>query len=166
MESDPAFLAAIVDDIRRIFHVVNEYSKSTERETGLTGPQLWAIKTIAATGRIKPSDLARRMYLHPATVVGLIDRLEVRGLVSRNRTNKDRRIIDITLTGKGAALLDLTPEVPQSILVKGLEGLSRERLSLVAEGVRELVMILGAEAVLPHLLLSSEVNLPHQEAEP
>jgi len=166
MKSDPGLLAGIVDDIRRIFHVVNEYSKSAERETGLTGPQLWAIKTIAAVGRIKPSDLARRMYLHPATVVGLIDRLEVRGLVSRNRTPKDRRIIEIALTGEGESLLALVPEVPQGTLVKGLESLSRERLVLVAEGVRELVRILGAEAVPPQLLLSSEVNLPHKNAAP
>jgi len=160
MGNTPELLAGVVDDIRRVFRVVNEYSKAAERETGLTGPQLWAIKTIAATSQIKPSDLARAMYLHPATVVGLIDRLEHRGLVSRERPQKDRRVVEISLTEQGKALLALAPEVPQGILVKGLEKLSGERLSLVAEGIKELVTILGAEGVPPQLLHSTEINLP------
>ena len=160
MGNAPEMVAGIIDDIRRIFKVVNEYSKTAERETGLTGPQLWAIKTIAAAGQIKPSDLARRMYLHPATVVGLIDRLENRGLVSRTRLQKDRRIVEIALTERGEALLALAPDVPQGTLIKGLEILSGERLLHVSEGVTELVRILGAERVAPQLLHSPEVNQP------
>lgn len=38
-------VAEIIDDIRRVFQVVNEQSKQAKRETGLTGPQLWAIVT-------------------------------------------------------------------------------------------------------------------------
>jgi DNA-binding MarR family transcriptional regulator len=71
-------VAEITDNLRRVFQVVNELSKKAERETGLTGPQLWAIKVIAEAAPIKVSDLARRMYLHPATVVGILDRLEGR----------------------------------------------------------------------------------------
>ena len=41
-----AAVAEIIDDIRRVFQVVNEQSKKAKRETGLTGPQLWAIKMI------------------------------------------------------------------------------------------------------------------------
>jgi MarR family transcriptional regulator, organic hydroperoxide resistance regulator len=81
--------------------VVNEYSKKAERETGLTGPQLWAIKVISEDAPIKVSDLARRMYLHPATVVGILDRLEARDLASRTRSLVDRRVVEIELTEKG-----------------------------------------------------------------
>ena len=160
MGSAPELVAGIIDDIRRIFKVVNEYSKTAERETGLTGPQFWAIKTIATAGQIKPSDLARIMYLHPATVVGLIDRLEIRGLVSRTRLQKDRRVVEIALTERGEAILALAPDIPQRDLIKGLEILSGERLLLVSEGVTELVRILGAEGEPPQLLHSPEINLP------
>ena len=72
-------VAEIIDNLRRVFQVVNEQSKKVCRETGLTGPQLWAIKVVAESAPIKVTDLARRMYLHPATVVGIVDRLEGRG---------------------------------------------------------------------------------------
>lgn len=160
MAGSPEQVANIVDNIRRFFQVVNDHSKLVERETGLTGSQLWAIKVIAEAQSIKPSELARRMYLHPATVVGLIDRLVKRELVLRARSEEDRRVVEIYLSEKGRQLLLSAPEVPQGLLIKGLEGLSPERLSMVAEGAEELVRILGAEGVPPHLIRSSEVNLP------
>ncbi len=163
MASNPEQLASIIDNIRRFFQVVNEHSKSVERITGLTGPQLWAIKVIAEAQLINPSELARRMYLHPATVVGLIDRLVKRGLVTRDRSEEDRRVVEISLSDKGKELLFSAPEVPQGLLVKGLEGLSEERLSRVTDGLEELVKILGAEGLPPQLILSSEVNLPAKQ---
>jgi len=162
MERTPEVVADIIDNIRRFFQVVNEYSKRAERETGLTGSQLWAIKVIAEATSIKPSELARRMYLHPATVVGLIDRLEKRALVSRIRCQKDRRVVEISLTEQGRELLSLAPEVPQGLLVRGLESLPGKKLSQLAEGMEELVKILGAEKIPPQLILSTDVNLPRR----
>lgn len=163
MTRNLAQVANIIDNIRRFFQVVNEHSKLVERETSLTGPQLWAIKVIAETQPIKPSELARRMYLHPATVVGLIDRLVKRGLVSRVRSEEDRRVVEISLSDKGTELILSAPEVPQGLIVKGLEGLTAEKLSRVADGLEELVKILGAEGLPPQLILSSEVNLPAKQ---
>jgi DNA-binding MarR family transcriptional regulator len=153
-------VAEIIDNIRRVFQVVNEYSKKAERETGLTGPQLWAIKVISEDAPIKVSDLARRMYLHPATVVGIIDRLESRGLASRTRSLVDRRVVEIELTEKGKDLVVQAPEVAQGLLVKGLETLPEVKLKLIAKGLEELVTILGAQEIPPKLILSQEVNLP------
>ncbi len=153
-------IADIIDNIRRVFQVVNEYSKKAERETGLTGPQLWAIKVIAAEAPIKVSELARRMYLHPATVVGILDRLEGRGLVSRTRSREDRRVVEIELTGQGKDLVAQSPEVAQGLLVKGLETLPEADLVRMANGLARLVSILGAQEIPPRLILSPEVNLP------
>ena len=80
MERKAVVVAGIIDDIRRVFQVVNEQSKKAKRETGLTGPQLWAIKMIGELSPVRVSDLAARMYLHPATVVGILNRLELQGL--------------------------------------------------------------------------------------
>jgi DNA-binding MarR family transcriptional regulator len=153
-------VAEIIDNIRRVFQVVNEYSKKAERETGLTGPQLWAIKVISEDAPIKVSDLARRMYLHPATVVGILDRLEARDLASRTRSLVDRRVVEIELTEKGKDLVVQAPEVAQGLLVKGLETLPEVKLKLISEGLEQLVTILGAQEIPPMLILSQEVNLP------
>ncbi len=52
MPNDP-MVAEILDNIRRVFQFVNEHSKRVVRETGLTGPQLWAIKVIAERAPIR-----------------------------------------------------------------------------------------------------------------
>jgi len=160
MSEKSKLLADIIDNIRRVFQSVNEYSKKAERETGLTGPQLWAIKVIAEGAPINVSELARRMYLHPATVVGILDRLEGRELVTRTRSKEDRRVVEIDLTEQGRELLTKSPEVAQGLLVKGLETLPTDKLLQLDEELQLLVKILGAQEIPPKLLLSSEVNLP------
>ena len=160
MSNKAKLVADMIDNIRRVFQAVNEYSKKAERETGLTSPQLWAIKVIAEGAPIKVSELARRMYLHPATVVGILDRLETRELVFRTRSKEDRRVVEIELTEQGRELLTQSPEVAQGLLVKGLETLPKEKLFQLDEGLKSLVKILGAQKIPPKLLLSPEVNLP------
>ena len=160
MDRNKGKVADIVDDIRRVFQVVNEHSKRAEKDTGVTGPQLWAIRTIAENAPIKGVELARRMYIHPTTVVGILDRLEARGLIIKSRSKSDRRIVEIELTGRGKTLVASAPEVAQRMLVKGLEKLPEANLSIISDGLEELVRILGAKGVFPSLILASETALP------
>lgn len=153
-------VADIIDNLRRVFQVVNEYSKIAEKDTGLTGPQLWAIKVIADTAPIRVSDLAKRMYLHPTTVVGILDRLENRELVFRKRSEEDRRVVEVDLTTEGKYLVEKAPEVAQGLLVKGLEIMPKDRLAYIADALDDLVKILGAQEMPPRLILSPEINIP------
>lgn len=143
---------AVIDNLRRLFHAINEYSKSAERVTGLTGPQLWALKILANTAPLKVSDLARRMYLRPATVVGIIDRLEVKGLVTRTRSKEDRRAVDLYLSKSGKEVVSKAPEVAQIMLLKGLEALTDDQYKHVANGMQLMVRILAAENISPQPL--------------
>jgi len=153
-------VSSIIDNLRRVFKVVNEQSKKAEHETGLTGPQLWTIKVISDFAPIRVSDLARRIYLHPATVVGILDRLESRGLVVRIRSRDDRRVVKIELTADGRKLVVSAPEVAQGLLVAGLEPLTPAKLISINSALKQLVQILGAQELPPQLILSPEVNLP------
>ena len=157
-------VAEIIDNLRRVFQVVNEQSKKAEHTTGLTGPQLWAIKTIAQDAPLMVSELARRMHLHPATVVGILDRLEAHGLVTRIRSTIDRRVVRVQLTARGRALVRKAPEVAQGLLVTGLELLTTKELKNIAGGLDQLVEILGAQGMPPRLILSSEVNKPAKKS--
>jgi DNA-binding MarR family transcriptional regulator len=160
MEEKPCLIAAIVDNLRRVFQVVHAQSKKAERETGLTGPQLWAIKVISDAGTIRVSDLAERMYLHPATTVGILDRLEKKGLIMRVRSQKDRRNVEATLTETGREVVAKAPEVAQGLLVAGLERLSERRLKTLDNGLAQMVALVGAQEIPAQLFLSPEVNRP------
>ncbi|WAC08391.1 MAG: MarR family transcriptional regulator [Thermodesulfobacteriota bacterium] len=155
-------ISEIIDSLRRVFQAVNEYSKKVKAQTGLTGPQLWTIKVVAEFSSIKVSDLARRMYLHPATVVGIIDRLEAKGLVSRVRSRNDRRVVWVSLTPQGEELISQAPEVAQGLLVAGLEALPSEEQRTIGEVLSQLVKILKAQEFPPKLMFSHEVNEPQK----
>lgn len=152
-------VAETIDDLRRIFQAISDFSRHAERATGLTGSQLWAVKVIFESSSIRVSDLSRRMYLHPATVVGIIDRLELQGLVQRIRSTKDRRVVDVELTAKGNKLVEIAPDVAQSLLVRGLEEMTDECLTSVQEGMSSFAEILGVKGAAPRLILSNEVNI-------
>lgn len=153
-------IAEAIDNLRRVFQVIQEYSKKVEHSTGLTSPQLWAIKVLAEGAPMMVSELARRMYLHPATVVGILTRLESHELVKKTRSTKDRRIVWVELTPKGKDLIVSAPEVAQGLLVVGLEKITLKGVHEINKGLKQLVSILGAAGTLPRLILSQEVSLP------
>lgn len=142
----------VLDNLRRIFQAIHEYSKLAEKATGLTGPQLWAVKLLAGGAPVRVSDLARQMYLRPPTVVGILDRLETKGLVTRTHSMKDRRAVDLSLTGAGLELAAQAPEVVQHMLLHGLDELTDEQYQQVEEGMKLMVGLLGAENQIPQPL--------------
>lgn len=162
MKSKAILVAGIVDDIRRLFQALTEQSRKVEHETGLTGPQLWVIKLLEESSPAKAADLARRMYLHPATMVGLLDRLEAKELIQRTRSSNDRRVIHIELTDQGRAVVSNSPEVVQSLLVKGLEAHTVPKLIKITDELVEIIKILGVQEVPPKLIMSSETNVPRR----
>jgi DNA-binding MarR family transcriptional regulator len=152
-------IADVLDNLRRVFRVVHRYSKRAEKVGGLTGPQVWAMKVLADSAPIRVTDLARRMYLHPSTVVGILDRLEQQAQVERTRSEVDHRVVTVSLTAKGRETVSKVPQIAQGLLLKGLKEMPDGDLRTASEGLRRLVGILGVEAMPPPLLLSPEVNM-------
>ncbi len=70
-------------------------------DTSLSPVQLYLLKFLHNRGVCKSSDIAREFGVTLGAVTGLIDRLLKLGLVSRKRSEKDRRMVLIELTGKG-----------------------------------------------------------------
>ena len=63
---------------------------------------------IAMHGPLSPSDLARRAGLHPATLTGVLDRLERGRWISRDRDPADRRAVLLRpLPDRSAEILGL-----------------------------------------------------------
>jgi DNA-binding MarR family transcriptional regulator len=69
---------------------------------------LECLDLISLYGPISPSSLARRVVLHPATMTGILDRLERGGWVERSRDPADRRgVVVQAARGRGAEILRL-----------------------------------------------------------
>ncbi len=140
-------ISETMQSLRRIFKAIQIYSQETSREFGITGPQLWALKTIAQNEEMALSELGKGMYLHPSTMTGLIDRLEKKGLVTRERGREDRRRVKIRLTSRGAALAKRCPNPIQGKMVHGLRKLKREDLNAIFTSMKKLVEMMEAENV-------------------
>ena len=154
------WIREILDNLRRVFQVVHGFSKRAERVAGLTGPQLWAMKVLAESAPIRVSDLARRMYLQPPTVVGILDRLEQQGQLRRVRSAEDHRVVEVSLTEKGKETVAKVPQVAQGLLLTGMKDMDDSQLETVSRGLDLLVGILGARDMPPQLMLSKEMNAP------
>jgi len=68
---------------------------------------------------VRVSDRAARMCLNPSTIVGILDRLESRGLVQRNRSDDDRGVARVLLTDIGEEFLAGAPEAASGLPVNG-----------------------------------------------
>ena len=66
------------------------------------------LDVISRHGPISPSALVRRTGLHPATMTGILDRLERGGWISRERDPSDRRAVLVrALRNRGAEIFQL-----------------------------------------------------------
>lgn len=110
MEMDQDLMKDIFMDLRRIMRAMDVYSRQLSGSHGLTGPQMLCLREIAGRGSLTTGALAKGIALSPATLTGILDRLEVRGLVSRERRPEDKRRVLVSLTPLGKQMsLELPP---------------------------------------------------------
>jgi len=140
-------ISEIMQSLRQIFRAIQDYSQEVSKEFGITGPQLWALKIISTDGRLSLGELTKKMYLHPSTVSGVMDRLEKKGYVARDRGQKDRRVVTVHLTPKGKKLVKKAPNPIQGKMVYGLRKLERRKLNSIYESVQKLVRIMAVQNV-------------------
>jgi DNA-binding MarR family transcriptional regulator len=78
-------------------------------------------------------EIANRMITRDPDVTRLLDRLEKRALISRNRETKDRRMVLTRITEEGLELLERMDSPVREAHVRQLGHLGRERLERLTE---------------------------------
>jgi DNA-binding MarR family transcriptional regulator len=136
---------AVVQGLRRIVKALESYSWDVESSFGLTGPQLWAVKTLERSGPLPVSRLAEELVVHQASASILVTRLEKRGLVSRVRSEQDRRVVRISLTSEGRKIAAQAPEAAQGRLLHGLLAMTQPEVRFIREAIDQLVVAMEAE---------------------
>ena len=88
------------------------YSGESVRQYGLTHAQFDIIATLGNTSGMSYKELGERTLITKGTLTGVIERLEQKGLVLRERSNEDKRSYFVRLTEHGEAVFrDVFPKV-------------------------------------------------------
>mgnify|MGYP000036762284 CR=1 FL=1 len=147
--------ARILQALRRILRQVELGSKELEASHGVTAPQLLSLLVICEHGSTTQAELSRHILLSASTLVGVLDRLEGKNLILRQRDTVDRRRIHLVPTDQGRQVAATAPLPMHERLVRALPALGPVRCGSLAEHLEELVDILGAKAVDDSAVLAS-----------
>lgn len=79
---------------------------------GLTYPQYLVLVLLWTRSSLSVKEVAEHLMLDSGTTSPLIKRLEIRGLVKRERSAVDERAVIVSLTGSGVALKDELAHIP------------------------------------------------------
>jgi DNA-binding MarR family transcriptional regulator len=99
---------AVKEALREVGGELSRLNQSVGGRLDLKGTDLECLDLITRYGPLSPSALARRAGLHPATMTGVLDRLERSGWITRDRDQADRRGVLIRADrGRGAEVARL-----------------------------------------------------------
>lgn len=135
--------------LRRVLRALDTNDRAIARASGLTNAQMLVLHALSDTGHEMPRDIARRLGVSQATVSALIDRLEARALVRRERRQADRRMVWVILTDAGRAQLDAAPDPLHDRFIRRFEGLADWEQALLMAATERLGHLFDAEALEP-----------------
>ena len=137
----------IVRLLRKILRAVEIDSRKLSVQFNTTPAQLLALRKLLCTKEQSLSKLADEVGLSPSTMVGVIDRLEKKGLVVRNRSQKDRRLVNIIITDAGKSYLEESPSLLQDKLSQALVSYSESDKANILRSLQLLTNILDAQKI-------------------
>ncbi len=157
----------VLTNIRRIIRSVNLESKRIEKKYGISIPQLLCLKFLKNREHNQASqkEIKAFLSLNASTVTGIISRLERKGLVAKLPKREDRRVTHITLTARGADLINKTPVLIHDRLTQKLKMLSAERLADLRHAFDLIADFLDNETLDASPIITGDLSLQDDEDE-
>ena len=91
--------------LARCYFTVSRSLTNTIAGYGLTGPQFGILEALHHLGPLPLGELAEKLLVTGGNVTYVMDRLEEQGLVYRDRSGEDRRVVQAKLTPEGRKLI-------------------------------------------------------------
>lgn len=90
--------------LHKLIHIFKEKEIRQFERTGLSGKELYVLQHIRTDDPWRFNDFAEHYCIKPSTLTGIVSRLENKGLVKRERTEKDRKAVYLYCTSSGRDL--------------------------------------------------------------
>lgn len=123
------------------------HSRQLKQKYNITAPQLVCLLTIVEQKSLTVATLAKEIHLSPSTVVGILDRLEDKGFILRNRDSKDRRVVRIQASEKGLEFADSAPSPLQDKFDTSLSKLSDLEQVTISLSLQRIVELMEAQEI-------------------
>lgn len=133
--------------LRKMIRSIDLYSKKLSKETGLTSPQLILLQQIAARDGILVKQIADNINLSSATVTNILDRLESRDFVVRERSTVDKRKVGLHITEQGMQAISKSPMPLQRNFINQFEELADEEQVQMLATLRRLAKMMDSAAI-------------------
>jgi len=133
--------------LRRVIRATDLHSRRLVKTANVTGPQLLLLQILHNKGGMTIGELARDMSLSQATVTTILDRLEKRELVTRVRSQQDKRKVYPQLTHKGSKVLEKAPTALQEDFVRKFKSLSEWEQSMIIASLQRVAEMMDANHI-------------------
>ena len=143
MDSDLSNLT--LQALRRILRATEIGSRKLATTTGLTPSQMLVLREIEARDQSTPSAIAAALKFSQATITNVVDRLVGSGLVTRTRSDRDKRQSILSLTVKGREALACAPDMLQSQFTDRFSALAAWEQAMILATLEKLSLILGVQ---------------------
>jgi len=105
------------------------------------------LKEIMSDEDINIGRVAKKVSLSQATVTNIIDRLETRSLVTRERSSQDKRRVIVRVTDKTREILKNDPSVLQEEFLRKFQELSGWEQNLILSSIQRIATMMNAENI-------------------
>ena len=143
LDCSPMGIIARITQLQREVHLAQ---RSTFARYGLDAPSfdvLAALRRAGAPYQLTPTALMRTALVTSGAITQRLDRLEEKGLITRERSQDDGRAVVVTLTDAGRAALDAALPDHLETERRLLDGLSDDDRERLAGLLRRLLIALG-----------------------
>ncbi len=109
----------------------------------ITRQQLGLLRTIGEENGKSMKHYSQKLMIAKSNLSNLANQLINEKLVERKTDEKDRRIMNLFITNKGYEILQNQMKLVKKNMLKKIEVLSDEEISIVSKSLKEIKTILG-----------------------
>ena len=127
-----------LDTFVKLARAANAVTQRAQRyaESGLTTSQFGVLEALYHLGSLRQSQLAQKILKTTGNLTMVLDNLEKRGLIIRNRETEDRRALQVSLTKAGHDLIaEIFPKHAEDVAqaMTGLNPTEQDTLAMLCQ---------------------------------
>ncbi len=153
--------------LRQILNATDRSVRELAASSELTPSQLLTLQVLCKQGETLAGDLARAVSLRQATMTAVLDKLQARGFIRRQRGNHDKRKVWVFITKEGRDIVGGAPDLLQETFLSRFNAMADWEQAMIIAALERVSSLLDAERTdaAPLLDIGAVNELPENYAD-